>query len=138
MTFEQFVSGTVFTYPYLWGHQADRGETEGRKERPVVVGFRLKQKRGMDRIIVFPITTKFPGAERLASEIPDGEKRRAGLDPDKKLWIVFDDANSDVLGKSYYLQDQMRLGRFSRSYFAPVMRELINRRERVQATDRTR
>ena len=80
MTFERFVTGSVFTYPYLWGHQSDQGETEGRKTRPVVVGFRLRQKRGVDRIIILPITSQMPSPDRLASEIPEIEKRRAGLE----------------------------------------------------------
>ena len=138
MTFERFITGTVFTYPYLWGHQSDEGETEGRKTRPVVVGFRLRQKRGLDRIIILPITSRMPGPDRFASEIPDIEKRRAGLDANLRLWTILDDLNNDTLGKSYYLKDQAPLGRFSKPYFTPLLQELIARREKVRVTERTR
>src|SRR5687768_11406342 len=137
MNFERFVTGTVFTYPYLWGHQAARGETEGRKDRPVVVGFRLRQKHGFERLVILPITTKMPDASRFCSEIPDNEKRRAGLDPSMRLWIILDDANSDTIEQSYYFRSQEPLGRFSKSYFVPLMQQLITRRENIAVTDRT-
>jgi len=138
MSFDRFVTGTVFIYPYLWDHEAQCGETEGRKDRPVVVGFRLRQKHGFERIVILPITTKMPEAERFASEIPDIEKRRAGLDASLRLWIILDDANNDVLEQSYYLRSQIPLGRFSKAYFVPLMQKLISRRESISLTDRTR
>lgn len=138
MSFDRFTSGTVFTYPYLWSRQAQRGETEGRKDRPVVVAFRLRPKRGRERIIILPITTKMPSPDRFASEIPDPEKRRAGLNSGLRLWIILDDANDDVLGQSYYLRDQIPLGRFSKAYFAPLMQELVRRREEISVSDRSR
>lgn len=137
MSFDRFVTGTVFFYPYLWDHEAQRGETEGRKDRPVVVGFRLRQKHGFERIVILPITTKMPEAERFASEIPDIEKRRAGLDASLRLWIILDDANNDILEHSYYLRSQIPLGRFSKAYFVPLMQKLISRRESISLTDRT-
>ena len=38
---------------------------------------------------------------RFAAEIPDTEKRRAGLDGDIRLWIVLDEYNQDVIGRSF-------------------------------------
>ena len=104
----------------------------------MVVGFRLRPKHGAERIIILPITSKMPGLDRFASEIPDIEKRRAGLDSALRLWVILDDANDDVLEGSYYLRNQNPLGRFSKSYFAPLMQELIARRERINVIDRTR
>jgi hypothetical protein len=138
MTFEKFKTGAVFRYSYLWGHEADRGETEGRKERPVTIAIRLRQKFGRDRFIFFPITSKMPEAGRFASELPESEKRRAGLDPALRLWIILDDVNVDQIGKSFYLRDQEPLGRLSRSYFMPLVLEFIARKEAIKATDRTR
>jgi hypothetical protein len=65
MAFENLVSGTVFIYPYLWVRQAAHGETEGRKDRPVVVGVRARMPDGIERLILFPITSRDPG--RIAS-----------------------------------------------------------------------
>lgn len=76
MTFENLVSGVVIRFHFLWEREAVQGETEGRKPRPTVVGFRLRN----DRLLLFPITTKAPEPDRFAKEIPDTEKRRAGLD----------------------------------------------------------
>ena len=138
MKFDRFVSGTVFSYPYLWNRQALTRETEGRKDHPVVVGFRLRPKHDVERIIILHITSKMPSPDRFESEIPDIEKRRAGLDPTLRLWVILDDANDDVLEGSYYLRNQNPLGRFSKSYFVPLMQELVARRERIAITDRTR
>jgi hypothetical protein len=137
MTFETFETGAVFRYSYLWAHESDRGETEGRKERPVAVAIRLKQSDGRDRIILFPITTKAPGQGRFASEIPDREKRLAGLDAGLRLWIILDDINTDQIGQSFYLRNQAPTGRLSRSYFLPLVKQFIEKRGSVRAVDRT-
>src|SRR5690349_9809646 len=38
-------SGTVIHYPYLWRWQRERGETEGRKERPVCIVVAVQNPR---------------------------------------------------------------------------------------------
>ena len=38
MSFDQLRTGCVILFPYLWVREAERGETEGRKPRPVTVG----------------------------------------------------------------------------------------------------
>ena len=103
-----------------------------------MVGFRLKQRLGVDRIVVLPITSKEPDPGRFSSEIPASEKRRAGLNTNMRLWLILDDANSDVLGKSHYLEEKPILGRFSKSYILPLLHELISRREEINMTDRTK
>ena len=138
MAFEQFQTGAIFRYSYLWTREAENGETEGRKDRPVAIAIRLKREDSGDAFILFPITTKMPEKGRFASEIPDKEKRQAGLDPDLRLWIILDDVNTDQIGKSYYLRDQKPLGRLSKSYFLPLVQEFIARKESVKAIDRTR
>lgn len=137
MAFESLTTGAVFRYPYLWGREAGKGETEGRKERPVAVALRIGRVDGLETIIVIPITTKMPEAGRLVSEIPDTEKRRAGLNPDLRLWIVLDEANIDVVGKSYYLAAQDPMGYFSRSYFLPLVRSFARHFRSIMKIDRT-
>lgn len=114
MAFESLVTGAIFRYPYLRKHQAGRGETEGRKDRPVAVALRIGRVDGLETIVLIPITSKMPEAGRNATEIPEIEKRRAGLDPSMRLWIMLDEANMDVLGKSYYLTDQKPLASSAR------------------------
>jgi len=138
MGFEKFVTGTVFRYSYLWLREANKGETEVRKERPVTVGVRIREQDGADILIVLPITSKMPESGRFVSEIPEIEKRRAGLDPALRLWIILDEYNGDRIGKSYYLLDREPLGQFSKSYFLPLVREFIIRKKSIKGVDRTR
>lgn len=66
--FDEIETAVVIRYPYLWSREASRGETEGRKGRPVVVGVRLARADG-DMVLFFPITTKHPETDRFAIEI---------------------------------------------------------------------
>lgn len=138
MAFESLITGAVFRYPYLWKQQADRGETEGRKDRPVAVALRIGRIDGLETIVIIPITSKMPEAARHAAEIPEIEKRRAGLDPAMRLWLMLDEANTDVLGKSYYLADQEPLGQFSKPYFLPIVREFARHFRSIIKVDRSR
>lgn len=127
----------VVRYPYLWAREAGKGETEGRKHRPVAVGVRMPRLDG-DMVLFFPITTKQPGRERFYAEIPDTEKRRAGLDADLRLWIILDEFNSDVVGHSFYLEPEPPVGRFSKAFFLPLLREFIARRKTAVEINRSR
>ena len=95
MSFDGLASGAVIRFQFLWAHEAERGELEGRKARPTVVGFRLDE----DLLWLFPITTKAPEPGRFAREIPETEKQRAGLDRHSRSWIILDEINTDHLGK---------------------------------------
>ncbi len=136
MSFEALRTGSVIHYSYLWKREAERGETEGRKPRPVAVGIRFPEKDGNDLIILFPITSQPPDAKRFAAEAPDIEKRRAGLESDKQLWIILDEFNEDVIGQSLYLQPTPPLGAFSKAYFLPLMKEFIKRKMKMRGVSR--
>lgn len=137
MSFEELVTGAVIRYPYLWSHEADRGETEGRKSgRPTAVGFRVMRSNGEDLLFLFPITTKEPDANRFASEIPQIEKRRAGLDPDARQWIILDEFNEDRIGRSFFLEPLPPLGWLSRAFLIPLLREFVARRESIRGVQR--
>ncbi len=127
MSFDDIKTATIIRYPYLWARQAGDGETEGRKPRPVAVGVRIARPDG-DLVLFFPITAKQPETSRFSAEIPDIEKRRAGLDTDKRLWIILDEFNSDRIGRSFYLEPEPPIGRFSKAFFLPLLREFIVRR----------
>ena len=79
-----------------------------------------------------------PPPVRFAAEIPAIEKRRAGLDADLRLWIIFDEFNSDVVGRSFYLEPEPPLGRFSKAFFLPLLREFIARRKSLTEISRSR
>nr|WP_246665340.1 hypothetical protein [Rhizobium tropici] len=86
----------------------------------------------------FPITTKQPEAWRFAAEIPATEKRRAGLDVDLRLWIILEEFNSDVIGRSFYLEPEPPIGRFSKAFFLAILREFIARRKSLTEVSRFR
>lgn len=108
--------GDVWHYPYLWRWQKKRGETEGRKDRPVSFVAVVKNRRGETVLFILPITGTEPGHERVAIEIPKTEIRRAGLDSDKRLWLILDEFNVDLLERSFYLEPSARIGKFSPAF----------------------
>jgi hypothetical protein len=101
------------------------------------VGVRIARADG-DLALFFPITTKQPERGRFAFEIPAIEKRRAGLDADRRLWIIMDEFNSHVIGHSFYLEPEPPIGRFSKAFFLPILREFIVRRNSLSEVSRLR
>nr|WP_245441876.1 hypothetical protein [Rhizobium phaseoli] len=83
-----------------------------------------------DLVLFFPITTKQPDVSCFAVEVPLIEKRRAGLDADRRLWIIFDEFNTNIVGNSFDLEPEPPIGRFSKAFFLPLLREFISRRKR--------
>ena len=138
MTLAALRSGAVIRFPYLWAREAAQGETGGRKFRPVAVGVRIPKLKDEDLLVLFPITSQEPAKSRFAAEIPDTEKRRAGLDGTIRLWIVLDEYNQDVIGRSFYLEPESPLGYFSKAFFLPLMQEFIRRRSQTKAVHRRR
>jgi hypothetical protein len=107
-------------------HRRDRGPQGA---GPVAVGIRIARANG-DLVLFFPITSLEPETSRFAAEIPAIEMRRAGLDADGRLWIILDEFNSDIVGKSYYLEPEPPIGRFSKAFFLPLLRDFVARRRR--------
>ncbi|WP_342629131.1 hypothetical protein AAC691_04820 [Nguyenibacter vanlangensis] len=126
--------GTVLRYPYLWHWQDARGETEGRKERPTAVAVVFLAREGQEYVLLLPLTTREPAAARVAVEIPDTEKRRAGLDRTLRQWLILDEYNLDPLQASYYLRGDTVTGQFSEAFIRPVLtrfRSLLPQARRV-------
>lgn len=123
-SFDQIRIGSVIVYPYLWAREAGKGETSGRKSRPTVVVVRKPSANG-DIIALLAITSQQPSQARSAVEIPDIEKRRAGLSGDMRLWIILDEYNVDVIGSSSYLEPKPPIGAFSRAFFLPLFERFV-------------
>jgi hypothetical protein len=132
--------GAVIIYPYLWRWQDERGETEGRKDRPVsVVLAKQNPKDGATHLVMLAISSQPPRPGRETIEVPEIECRRAGLSAWKQAWITVSEYNYDIVERSYYLEpDQVPLGRFSRPFmmrlsaaFAPFFRMKRSRVDRV-------
>lgn len=138
MNHDRLRTGCVIRFPYLWVREAERGETEGRKSRPVAVGVRLARPDGDDLLVLFPITSQPPARGRFAAEIPEMEKRRAGLDAALRLWIILDEYNQDSIARSFYLEPEPPLGYFSKAFFLPLMKEFIARRAASRGVNRRR
>lgn len=89
-------------------------------------------------LVLFPITSQPTQPGRFAVEIPEIEKRRAGLDTALRLWIVFDDYNTDIIGRSFHLEPVPPLGQFSKAFFIPLMREFVRRKSEARGVERWR
>jgi hypothetical protein len=114
--------GTIIQYPYLWASQRDAGETEGRKYRPVCLVLRIwDASRSIHHLILFPISSQPPNTDQIALEIPDTERRRAGLNRYPRAWIVVSEYNYDVAERSYYYSPN---GDVLGSFSAPFLREV--------------
>ena len=110
--------GDIWRYDYLWRWQHERGETEGRKRGPSAFVAVVKDHAGKTNLFILPLTSQPPG-ERLAIEVPQIEKRRAGLD-DLRIWVMLDEYNHDLLESSFYFDPNARLGAFSGAFHRKV------------------
>lgn len=117
--------GDLWRYPFLWSAEAARGETEGRKSRPVSLMFLSQRRDGEVEVFFLPVTTKNPGRHDYAVEVPEIEKRRAGLDLSTQLWVIANEVNSDVLSESFYFEPDGRLGSFSMAFVKRVQGVMI-------------
>ena len=110
--------GTVITYPYLWRWQAERRETEGRKDRPVcVLAALVSRQDGLTHLALLAVSSQPPGSDQRAVEVPQMECQRAGLSEWKRAWVTISEYNYDIVERSYYLApDQEPLGRFSKTF----------------------
>ena len=133
-------SGAIVTYPYLWRWQHERGESEGRKERPVCVVLAVHDpKSGMTHLALLAISSRPPNSDQRAIEVPQIECRRAGLSELKQAWVTVSEYNYDVAERSFYLEpDEPVLGRFSKSFMMRLAGEIFPLfRARLGRIDRT-
>lgn len=121
---EHPAAGDVFSYPYLWHWQDQRGETEGRKPRPSCLALAVQNGKGEMVLFIVPITSRQPDPQRAAIPVPILEARRAGLDTDIPLWVIVDEVNTDIWERSYYLEDRTPQGRFSETFTRQVLQHL--------------
>lgn len=76
---------------------------------------------GLTHLALLGITTQPLQADRIALEVSDIERRRAGLSDLKRCWIVVDEYNYDVAERSCYIEpDEKALGRFSKAFMMRI------------------
>jgi len=140
MTSEVPPQGSVITYPYLWAAQCDAGESEGRKDRPVCLVLRLHDaEQGIHHLVLLAITSRPPSSDQRALEIPDTERRRAGLMRYPRAWVVVSEYNYDIAERSYYCDPNAApLGSFSLPFLREVASALrATLRNATRRVDRT-
>ena len=135
MAFDEIQTGCVIGYQYLWKREALSGQLEGSKRRPVAVAFRVPGKQA-DTLYLLPITTKQPDPSTLSIEVPQIEKRRAGLDPDIRQWIIVQEFNVDLIPGSFVLEPHAKIGEFSKAFFRSVLLFWKQNYSRSQITKR--
>ncbi|MCO6392343.1 MULTISPECIES: hypothetical protein [Phyllobacteriaceae] len=118
----EYLPGQIIAYPYLWAWQQDRGETEGRKNRPTCVIVAVRDVNDeLTHLALLAITTQPPQGGRMALDIPEIERQRAGLGDLKRCWIVVDEYNYDIAERSWYIEPGSHvLGRFSKAFVMKV------------------
>jgi len=113
-------TGSILTYPYLWRWQADKGETEGRKERPVCLLLAVPSNT-VTHVLLLAISGTPPRFDQTALPVPALERRRAGLREWKDAWITVSEFNYDIAETSYYLDPNAEvLGRFSPNFLSKI------------------
>jgi len=134
----EILLGQIIAYPYLWAWQEERGETEGRKVRPTCVVVAVKGANdGLTHLALLAITTQPPQYGRLSLDIPDIERRRAGLGDLKRCWIVVDEYNYDVVERSWYIEPGSHvLGRFSKVFVMKIATAFAKAQQSRRRVDR--
>jgi len=105
--------GDVWQYDYLWKREHAAGVENARKARPTALVTTFVGKDGRTNLFWIPITTKEPHKGRLAIEVPQMERRRAGLASDMRLWVMVDEYNHEFLETSFYIDPNGYQGAFS-------------------------
>ena len=135
MPTESFKIGEVYRYSYLWSREALVGEESGRKYRPDCIVFKFSGET--DLLLIYPITTKQLASDRLAIEVPIGERRLCELND--RSWIIVDEANSTQVSNAYDFASFSPHGRFSAAFVAKVqeLAKTAVRTRRLKQVQRT-
>ncbi len=100
----------------------------------------VRGRDNLTHLVLLAISSQPPGGEQAALEIPDIERRRAGLSDWRRAWITISEYNYDIAERSWYLDvNQHPLGRFSKPFmirlasaFAPLFKKRQARVDRSE------
>lgn len=118
--------GDVWQYEYLWHREHEAGKENARKSRPTALVTTYVGKDGRTNLFWIPITTKEPAKDRLALEVPQIERKRAGLASDLRLWVIADEYNHEFLETSFYIDPNGYQGAFSAAFTEKALDLLID------------
>ena len=120
--------GSVFHYPYLWADDARAG-LQNPKDRTttLAVTFKRTTVEGATVIHLFLLAiTDNPREGQTALEIPQIEKRRAGLDPHRPAFVVMNEYNYDILPHSHcYDRRSKTLGTLGKPFALQVKDKFV-------------
>jgi hypothetical protein len=117
--------GLVIHYEYLWRHEYQRGEIEGRKLRPCAIVVAVHNGDGELEAVVAPITHLEPIAPAEGVEIPLRVKRHLGLD-EKRSWIIVTDLNAFFWpGADIHHVPGAAPGTFAYGFLPPILFERV-------------
>ncbi len=137
MTKPSLKRGDVIAYPYRWARDMARANApEGGKDRPCCLVLTITSDEGREVMFLAAISSKAPHADQAAIEIPDTERRRAGLTRYPQAWIYVDELNRDEPARSWYLEPREPLGAFSKNFLAKVAGELRQRMTGIKVVKR--
>lgn len=92
MAFPEPHPGLVVSYAYLWAEEYERGQEEGRKDRPCAIVVARQNLQAKTVVTALPITHSPPADVTEAVEIPATIKAILGLDTHRS-WIVLNETN---------------------------------------------
>lgn len=121
-------TGLVISYRFLWPHEHAAGIEEGRKARPACIVIPITAKG--DDVVLFPLTTQEPSADRLFLRVPETERRRLKLRGTGPSWLLLDQGNTDILPGSFHVEPISydppvhAYGHFSQAFMRVVLRTL--------------
>jgi PemK-like, MazF-like toxin of type II toxin-antitoxin system len=110
--------GLVLSYAYLWDHEAQSGQEEGRKDRPCVIALVVERKAAGETIVtVLPVTHTMPADRASAVEIPPAIKKHLGLD-DQRSWVMVSEGD-EFVWPGYDLRKIPNTDRFDYGFLPP-------------------
>jgi hypothetical protein len=110
--------GLIISYAYVWDHEAQSGQEEGRKDRPCVITLAVeRQQDGETLVTVLPVTHRPPKDAAAAVEIPCAVKQHLGLD-DERSWVVVSEGDQFVW-PGYDLRKAPSTDRYDYGYLPP-------------------
>jgi hypothetical protein len=78
-------------------------------------------ERNIHHLVLVAITSQPPSKHQSTLEIPDTERRRAGLTRYPRAWIIVSEYNYDIAERSYYYEPNTPpLGAFSAAFLREV------------------
>lgn len=111
-------TGLVISYAYLWHHERQAGQEEGRKNRPSVIVLTVERpKDGATLVTVLPITHSAPAIPEAAVEMPVAVKKHLGLD-DARSWVMVHEGN-EFVWPGYDLVKIPRTERYDYGFLPP-------------------